>query len=127
MAKTSYAPPALDRRQMAAVEAGEYDFLIPTRKAIMRPDEVANAIGRSLPFVRSLIEAGRLEAHQDSAKGSRESNTITRRSVILYLAETSNYDPAFIVMRVEVVMKTLKQPALNRLIAFARKRLEQIS
>lgn len=125
MPKT-YSPPQLDARQMAAVEAGEYDFLIPTRKALMRMDEVASAIGRSLSFVRALIDEGRLEAHRDSAKGDRLTNLVTRRSVILYLAGTGNYDPAFIVMRVEVVMKTLKAPALQRIIAFGKKRMEQI-
>jgi hypothetical protein len=126
MAKT-YSPPTLDRHQLAAVERGEYDFLIPTRKPIMRMDEVASAIGRSIAFVRALIDDSRLEAHRDSAKGDRPTNLVTRRSVVLYLAETANYDPTYVVMRIEVVMKTLTAPGLNRLIAFARKRLEQIS
>jgi hypothetical protein len=125
MAK-AYSPPALNARQLAAVEAGEYDFLIPTRKPLMRMDEVASAIGRSVSFVRDLIDDSRLEAHRDSARGERPSNQVTRRSVILYLAETSNYDPSFVVMRLEVVMKTLQAPAINRIIAFGRKRLEQI-
>lgn len=117
MAKT-YSPPQLNARQLAAAENGEYDFLIPTRKPLMRTDEVAIAIHRSLNYVRALIEDGRLEAHRDSATGDRSTNIVTRRSVILYLAETADYDPAHIVMRVEAVMKTLKAPSLDRLIAF---------
>jgi hypothetical protein len=123
----SYAPPQLNPRQLAAVEAGEYDFLIPTRKPLMRTDEVAVAIHRSLNFVRALIDDGRLESHQDSATGNRNTNIVTRRSVVLYLAETADYDPAYIVMRLEVIMKTLKAPALERLIAFATKQKNQIS
>lgn len=115
----SYAAPSLNQRQLAAVENGEYDFLIATRKPLMRTDEVAVAIHRSLDFVRGLVEAGRLEAHRDSAKGERKTNIITRRSVILYLVETGDYTTEQIVMRVEVVMKTLQAPALDRLIAFA--------
>jgi hypothetical protein len=126
MPKT-YSPPSLNARQLAAVEAGEYDFLIPTRKPLMRTDEVAIAIHRSLDFVRALIEDGRLEAHRDSATGKRNTSIVTRRSVVLYLAETSDYDPAFIVMRIEVVMKTLKLPALDRVIATARKLRERLS
>jgi hypothetical protein len=126
MPKT-YSPPRLDARQLAAVENGEYDFLIPTRKPLMRTDEVASAIHRSLGFVRALIEDGRLETHKDSAKGERLTNSVTRRSVILYLAETADYDPAYLVMRVEVVMKTLRAPELDRLISFARKQRERIS
>jgi hypothetical protein len=117
MAKT-YSPPPLNPRQLAAVEAGEYDFLIPTRKPLMRTDEVASVIHRSTDFVRALIEDGRLEAHSDSAKGDRNTNIVTRRSVVLYLAETADYDPAYIVMRLEAVLKTMKTPALDRIIAF---------
>lgn len=123
----SYAPPSLNPRQLAAVENGEYDFLIPTRKPSMRVDEVCDTLRRSTGFVRALIEDGRLEAHRDSAKGERASSVVTRRSVVFYLAETSDYDPAYIVMRIEVVMKTLKGAALDRLISFARKQKERIA
>lgn len=124
----TYAPPQLNARQMAAVEAGEYDFLIPTRKPLMRTDEVASALHRSQTFVRDLGDLGKLEVHSSSAKtDGRPSSTYTRRSLVLYLAETSNYDPAFIVMRIEVVLKTLKAPALQRLIKFANRELERIS
>ncbi|HWM26576.1 MAG TPA: hypothetical protein VNP98_17295 [Chthoniobacterales bacterium] len=120
MPKT-YSPPALSARQRDAVEAGEYDFLIPTRKPLMRTDEVAQVLHRSLDFVRALVGEGRLEAHRDSAKGDRATNIITRRSVVLYLAETSDYDPAYMIMRVEAVLKTFKAPALDRIIAFANR------
>jgi hypothetical protein len=121
-----YSPPALSPTQRKAVENGEYDFLIPTRKPLMRMDEVCDAIRRSPNFVRALMDNGRLEAHRDSAKGDRLSSLITRRSVILYLAETSGYDTAFIVMRIEVVMKTLRAPALDRITATARKLRERL-
>lgn len=127
MPKT-YSPPTLSPRQLQAVENGEYDFLIPTRKPLMRMDEVCDVLRRSSGFVRHLVENGRLEVHRDSARGERPSNIITRRSVVLYLAETSDYDPAYMVMRIEVVMKTLKSPAaLDRLISFAKKQKERIS
>lgn len=126
MPKT-YSPPSLNARQLAAVENGEYDFLIPTRKPLMRADEAASAIHRSTDFVRALIEDGRLEAHKDSATGKRNTNIVTRRSVVLYLAETSDYDPAYAVMRVEVVMKTFTPAALDRIISFAQKQKDRIS
>lgn len=121
MPKT-YSPPPLTERQRAAVENGEYDFLVPTRKALMRTDEVANVLHRSQDFVRALADDCRLERHSDSAQtGGRPSGVFTRRSVILYLAETSNYDPAYIVMRLEAVMRTLKPAALDRLITFCQR------
>lgn len=117
----SYVAPRLNPGQLAAVERGDYDFLILTRKPLMRTDEVAIAIHRSLGFVRALIEDGRLEKHRDSATGERCTNIVTRRSVILYLVETGDYSTEQIVMRIEAVMKTLTMPALDRLIAFAQR------
>lgn len=126
MPKT-YSPPKLNTRQLQAVEAGEYDFLIPTRKPLMRTDEVAGAIHRGLDFVRDLVGEGRLEAHRDSARGARNTNIITRRSVVLYLAETSDYDPAYLIMRMEVILKTFQAPALDRVIAFCTRQKNQIA
>lgn len=122
MPKT-YSPPALPKDQQTAVDRGEYDFLIPVQKSLLRQDEVAEVLDRSTQFVGELIDRGRLEAHRDHAFGAglRKSNRVTRRSLILYLAETSNYDPAYMVMRIEVVLKTLKTPQLDRLIAFAHR------
>lgn len=98
--------------------ASEFDLLL-TR-------EVAGEIGRAQAFVRELIESGRLEAHQDSAFGTRKSNVVTRRSVLLYLAETANYDPAFLVIRMEALLKNLNRPALIRMVNTATKRLNTI-
>jgi hypothetical protein len=123
---TSYSPPKLNPLQMAAVESGEYDFLVPTRKALMRTDEVASVLHRSSEFVRRLGEAGKLEGHIGTPDG-RSTSVYTRRSVIMHLVETGNYDPAFMVMRVEAVLKTFKTPALDRIIAFANRQKNLIS
>lgn len=115
----TYAPPKLSARQMAAVERGEYDFLIPNRRGQLRTDEVASIIGRREEFVRRLGDEGRLERHRDSAlSGGRPSGTYTRRSVLLYLAETSDYEPSFAIIRVEAVLKTFGPAQLDRVIAF---------
>lgn len=100
---------------------------MPYEKPLYRTDEVAAAIGReNTQYVRVLIDEGRLEAHRDSARGERKSNLVTRRSVLLYLAETANYDPAYLVIRMEALLKTLNPPALHRLIDAARKRLNAL-
>jgi len=126
MPKT-YSEPSLDKKALAAVHRGDFDFLLPFQKPFWRTDEVAEVIGRSIQYVRALIEDGRLEAHQDSAFGDRKSSLITRRSVLLYMAETANYDPGYLVIRIEVLLKRLTAPTLDRLIATARKLRERIS
>jgi hypothetical protein len=123
----SYSPPALDKATATAHSRGDFDFLMPFQKNLLRTDEVSDVIGRSKQFVRELVEGGRLEAHKDSAFGDRQSAVITRRSVILYLAETSNYDPSFLVLRLETLLKQLNGPALARLIQAATKQRERIS
>jgi hypothetical protein len=127
VSQPKYTPPPLNKELRAAVHRGDFDFLLPFQKPLWRTDEVAEVIGRSIQYVRALIEAGRLEAHQDSAFGDRKSNLITRRSVLLYLAETANYDPGYLVIRIEVLIKRLPAPALDRLVATARKLRERVS
>ena len=122
MPKT-YSPPRLNERQIKAVENGEYDFLVPTRKQLMRIDEVCAVLGRSPNFVRALGDEGKLEKHSSTAQTEgRPSAVYTRRSVIMHLAETSNYDTSYLVIRIEAVMKTLNTPHLDRLISFATRR-----
>jgi hypothetical protein len=123
----TYSTPSLDKPTLAAVGRGDFDFLLPYQKPFWRTDEVADVIGRSTQYVRQLIEGGRLEAHQDSAYGERKTSLVTRRSVLLYLAETANYDPAYLVIRVEALIKRLPGPSLDRLITTARKLRERIS
>lgn len=123
----TYSPRSLDKKTLAAVGRGDFDFLLPFQKPFWRTDEVAEVIGRSTQYVRELIDGGRLEAHQDSAYGTRKTSLVTRRSVLLYLAETANYDPGYLVIRIEVITKRLTAPTLDRLIATLRKQRERVS
>jgi hypothetical protein len=67
-----------------------FDFLIPFQhKQLLSTEEVARCLGREVDFVRQLVELGKLEAFQDSAFGTRLSNRITRRSVVVHLARTA--------------------------------------
>lgn len=114
-----YSAPVLSKESARGVANGDFDFLLPLAKNLWRTDEVADAIGRSIQYVRQLIESGRLEAHKDSAYGTRESSLVTRRSVLLYLAETATYDPAYFVIRLESAIKKLPTQSLDRLIVTA--------
>lgn len=125
--RPQYVAPSLSREAARAVARGDFDFLLPFQKPLWRTDEVADVIGRSTQFVRELIDDGRLEAHQDSAYGERKTNLVTRRSVLLYQVSIANYDPSLHIIAIEVLLKRLNAPALDRLIATARKLRERIS
>jgi hypothetical protein len=125
--RPQYVAPSLSKETARAVARGDFDFLLPFQKPLWRTDEVADVIGRSIAYVRALIEEGRLEAHQDSAFGERKTNLVTRRSVLLYQVSIANYDPAFHVIGIEALLKRCNAPALERIIATARKLRERLS
>lgn len=122
----TYAQPKLHPNAEAAAKNGEYDFLLPYAKPLYRTDEAADCICRDPAYVRALIESGRLEAHRDSALGDRKSSRVTRRSILLYLIETANYECIDTVVRVESILKTLAPHHLKRLGAAIQKRLTTI-
>ncbi len=122
-----YSTPALTPKMEQAIRNGDFEFLLPYSKALYRTDEVATTIGREQTYVRELVDNGRLEAHRDSATGTRKSNLVTRRSVVLYLAETANYDPAYLVLRIEAVLKTMRARDLDRLISTAQRQKNRIT
>ena len=94
--------------------------------ALYRTDEVASTIGRSHNSVRELIESGRLEAHSDSIfRGTRKTSLITRRSMVLYLAETSNTQ-SWLLDRIEELLNTFTAAQLGRVIATAKKFSDRI-
>jgi hypothetical protein len=125
-AAPAYKPPKLKPRVQAAVDACEFDFLVPWSKTLYRTDEVAECLGRDPAYVRALISAGRLDAHCDSALGDRKSSRVTRRSLIMYLAETANYEQADMVPRFEAVLKTMRPHHLKQIAAWIQKRLPAI-
>lgn len=70
------------------------DFLLP-RKPMLRPDEVAKAIGCDERTVLRLFEEGKLFGHEfNAAGGARQHRRYRRESVILLLASRANYAPS---------------------------------
>jgi hypothetical protein len=96
-----------------------FDFLLPYRKPLYTVPDTVKAIGREQDYVRELIDLGRLEAHQDSAFGTRKSNLVTRRSIAVYLARTAQYDPAHFVDSFKELLATLTPAQLTQLIVLA--------
>lgn len=114
-------PATATKAELAAAHAaqGHFDFAMPWGKLLLNTREVARAIGREQDYVRQLVESGRLEAHQDSAFGERKSSLVTRRSVLVYLAETATYEPRAMQSRLEALVDDLTRPQLEALLARA--------
>jgi len=74
-----------------AADQGLFDFLVPVTKELLRVDEVMAILRKEKDFVYALGETGDLEVHQ--GEGRRASYSITRRSVVAYLAKTAKYLP----------------------------------
>lgn len=72
----------------------EFDFLVPfsDRRPMLTIAEVAKILDRERDFVEAMIDEGRLEAFAPPAREVQRKR-ITRRSVLLLLAEMSLVSP----------------------------------
>lgn len=73
-------------------EQTHFNFLVPVTKELMRVDEVMAIFRREKHWVYERCEEGDFEAHQPPDSRSAHI-TVTRRSVIAYLARTAKYEP----------------------------------
>lgn len=97
-----------------------WDWLVPTTKDLLRPDEVARFLGRKETFVYELVEEGKLEAFEPVDRQVKR-KVITRRSVLLVLAEQARSNPANFAERVHALLPHLDAASLSRLISEATK------
>ena len=95
-----------------------WDWLVPTTKDLLRPDEVARFLGRKETFVYELIEAGKLEAFEPTDREVKR-KVITRRSLLLVLAEQARSHPDNFIERTLALLPHLDGTGLTKLIAEA--------
>ncbi len=88
------------------VDQGTFDFLCPYRSPLLRPEQVAKTLGRGESFVYSMIEEGKLEVFAPQGR-EKKRYTITRRSVLLLMAEQAGFAPDDLVPRLAEVAATL--------------------
>ena len=114
------APAKSSTKLQSAVDQGAFDFLMPfgPSRPLLRPDEVARCLGWSVRKVYELIQDGKLEAHALPER-DKQRYQVTRRSVILFLAETALYLDADPNQRIERLLSALSKDQLSRLIVTA--------
>jgi excisionase family DNA binding protein len=118
-------PAALPNRaaRLAAqlVDQGTFDFLMPfsDRRTLLTISEVCGVLERKRDFVEAMIDEGRLEAFAPQGRDVQRKR-VTRRSVLLLLAEQSLGDIAFFEERLMRLIATIRDPhMLERLIRHA--------
>ena len=133
---TPYSAPKLSREKLAAVEHGLFDSLLRSKALLLRPDQVAESLrgaksgmtrsGRArkdrrhhaLSYVYALRDEGKLECLAPTGR-VRARFVVTRRSVLLLLAEQANFDPSDSDTRIEALLPILTRAQLDRFIAKA--------
>jgi excisionase family DNA binding protein len=93
----------------------EWDWMVPTTKNLLRPDEAARYLGRSIDFIYGLIDEGELEAFAPLNR-EVERKVITRRSVVLYLARSAKSHPTMIEERAIAFLRTLDRITLTNIL-----------
>lgn len=126
MPPTTYTEPKLTAEQRRALVQGDFDFLLGSGRRLFTTTQAAAVIGREADYVRALVEDARLEAHSDSALGERKSHLITRRSLLVYLASTANYQPAGYASYLDALVDELTGPQLDHFIARAQARRKRL-
>lgn len=119
---TAYQAPALTKAAARQLDQGMFDFLVPYRKPVLLPSEAARSIGRSVDFVRDLIQGGQLESLEQAAKGERKVYLVTRRSVLCCLAKSANFEPADFDLCLTSLVESLDAARCEHLIRVATAR-----
>ena len=110
------------------VANGAFDFLMAgiKDKQLLTTTEVGKALGISQEAVRNLIEEGSLDVFHFCANGQRKTNRVVRRSVLRYLAETADHDPAEFHRRVNALLTLLTRDQLAATASEVAKLLQKI-
>lgn len=102
---------------MSETQTG-WDWLVPTTKDLLRPDEAARFMGTSVDFVYALIDEGKLEAFEPTDREVKRKR-VTARSVRLTLAEQALNHPQNFAERMHALLPHLDSASLSRHIAEA--------
>jgi hypothetical protein len=102
---------------------GAFDFMMPYSEArrTLNPQEVARCLERSIDFVEAMIDEGRLEAFAPADR-AKQRKRVTRRSVLLLLAEQAQFHPEHFVERLLCLVDTCTAEQLDAIIRRASQR-----
>ncbi len=119
-------PTLLNRAAKKAAEAidqGAFDFMMPYSESrrTLNTAEVAKCLERSKDFVEAMIAEGKLENFVPEDR-ARQTHRITRRSVLLLLAEQARFAPEHFLERVLRLIDACTPEQLQAIIIRATQR-----
>lgn len=105
----------------------EFDFLMPfsDRRTLLSVQEVCACIGRGDTFVYEQVQNGNFEAHGTLAD-QKQRLRITRRSVLLWLARTAQYEPQYFMDRLLNMIDALTSAQCEQVIKRATARRSRL-
>jgi len=91
--------------------SGAFACLMAEKRAMLTTSEVARCLGWKPRTILELIQEGKLEAHTLPGR-EKQRYQVTRRSVLLFLAETAQFGPAEFPRRVNALLAFLTRDQL---------------
>lgn len=124
----TYKPVALSEWQRRAVEQGEFNWVLPSRLEWFYTSQAADALTISTRSVLNLSEEGKLEVAYRNITGDRKELRISRRSLLLYHASTSQLPPQELAARAVEFIHAIKCPkVLAPIVAAATAQLQRLT
>lgn len=103
---------------------GPFENVLALKSEILKPKDVAALLGRSSSFIYELVDEGKLEAFEPTDRQVKR-KTISRRSVLMVLAETGSKNPETLLPWTIILLAWLSQDQLDRVIQEATRLLEK--
>ena len=117
------------RKDLTADEAQLlFNWLIPQTlrgQKLVAPESVAKIIGRSVRHVIDLTDEARLEAFSHPDRSTRR-KVITMRSVLLWLVESAEFEPADFIKRVKAILDLMTAAQLEEIAMYATHRRSRL-
>lgn len=104
---------------------GPFEKVLALERELLKPKEVAEMMGRCCDFVYGLVDEGKLEAMEPSGRQVKR-KTITRRSVLMVMAESGSRNSEILGPQMEALLAWLSADELGRVIQEATRLLEKL-
>jgi len=114
----------LQALSQAALPPGPFEKALALKSELIKPRATAELLGRSSDFIYALIDEGKIEAFEPSGRKVKR-KTLTRRSVLMVLAESGSKKPEIFLPRMNALLAWLSLDSLDAVIREGNRLLEK--
>jgi hypothetical protein len=125
MNRLPYIEPDLSQTRRQMLSDGRFDFLVPWPEPLLAPSQCAIALRGDrdrLSYVYTMIEKGKLETVGPRGR-TKTRLLVTRRSLLLLIAEQFDGNPGSLLERICFLMDALPDSELHEIMRHAAGRL----